>query len=177
MAVTAKMVKELRDMTNKYVDNMLTKVEELLSLPGIGSYTAGAIASIAWGREEPAVDGNVLRVMSRVCGSMAVIDEARVKKAWEEVLRSALQLFGKDLKEGVIAFSGPAMAFSSQDEKFNYPGAFNQALMDLGAGVCLPGSAPLCSGCPLGDFCTARRENLVAELPVRAKKKDRRISY
>ena len=153
----------------KYGGKLPETVKELLSLPGIGSYTAGAIASIACGREEPAVDGNVLRVMSRVNGSLAVIDEPRVKKAWEEILRDALHLYGEAYGEA----AGTERA--SESEKFNYSGAFNQALMDLGAGICLPNGAPLCERCPLMDRCAARREKLILKIPVRAKKKSRRV--
>lgn len=121
--------------------------EELLTLPGIGEYTAGAIASIAFGLPVPAVDGNVLRVFSRLFASSADIANPQVKKDFKELV---LKIQPKDR-----------------------PGDFNQALMDLGATVCVPG-APRCGVCPLEQFCMARRRGMEAELPVKAAAKARR---
>lgn len=121
----------------------------LLALPGIGSYTAGAIASIAFGLPCPAVDGNVLRVVSRVTGCSAGISDTAVKKAWEAELAAVYP-------------AGRA-------------GDFTQSLMETGALVCLPNGAPKCGECPLAYCCTARRENRIDELPVKAPKKERRV--
>jgi len=123
--------------------------DRLLELPGIGEYTAGAIASIAYGQPVPAVDGNVLRVITRLTADRSDIGRPETKKA----IRSAL--------EQII----PAA----------FPGRFNQALMELGALVCLPNGAPLCRQCPLRALCRARREELIDQIPVKEKKKARRI--
>ena len=122
--------------------------EELLKLPGIGRYTAGAISSIAYGKKEPAVDGNVLRIITRLIASHEDILQEKVKRAVEVLLRPIL----------------PDKA-----------GDFNQALMDLGAMVCLPKGAAKCSLCPLQKLCLAYDEGLTQELPYKAPKKSRRI--
>ena len=122
--------------------------EEVLALPGIGDYTAGAILSIAFGQAVPAVDGNVLRVLSRVTGSDDNILEDKTRKHFRAL---TAQLIPQDR-----------------------PGAFNQAMMDLGATVCLPGGEPLCSQCPLQGLCAARAQGRQKELPVRISKTRRR---
>ncbi len=122
--------------------------KELLALPGIGSYTAGAIASIAYGLSEPAVDGNVLRVISRYLGDRGDIRKASVKSAMEEELRAVMP---------------PGRA--SQ---------YNQALIETGALVCIPGGEPKCGECPLGSLCVSRRDGLWKEIPVRSPLKKRR---
>ncbi len=123
--------------------------EELLSLPGIGSYTAGAIASIAYGRKVPAVDGNVLRVVSRLCADSSDILSAQVKKRVEQELSDVMS------KER--------------------PGDFNQAMMELGAMVCLPNGMPKCDSCPLQHLCKANQAGNVLDFPVKAKKKARTV--
>lgn len=120
---------------------------ELVKLPGIGEYTAGAIASICFDEKVPAVDGNVLRVTARLQGSRENVLLPETKKA-----------VGKQLK----ALMPPQ------------PGAFNEALMELGELVCLPNGIPLCGDCPLRELCTAYRDGLTAELPVRIKQTKRR---
>ncbi len=122
--------------------------EGLLALAGVGEYTAGAIASIAFGAPVPAVDGNVLRVVSRLTADEGDIARPETKKR----MRSALQA-----------------VMPRQD-----PGDFNQAMMELGATVCLPNGAPRCEVCPAGGFCRARREERTGQLPVKAAKKARR---
>ncbi len=123
--------------------------EALLALPGVGEYTAGAVASIAFGEAVPAVDGNVLRVASRVANVAENILDTRVKKKFQRWMDAAV----------------PA----------ERPGAYNQALMDLGATVCLPNGEPLCGDCPLAPLCEARRLGVQDQLPVRAKKAPRRV--
>lgn len=122
--------------------------DQLRKLPGIGEYTAGAIASIAFGLPEPAVDGNVLRVCSRLVNSKRNIDDPACRAAIRTALRSV------------------------------YPpgrcSEFTQALMDLGAMVCLP-ATPKCGECPLNGSCRARQAGTAAELPVRKPKANRRI--
>lgn len=122
--------------------------EGLLALAGVGEYTAGAIASIAFGAPVPAVDGNVLRVVSRITGDEGDIARPETKKR----MRSALQA-----------------VMPRQD-----PGDFNQAMMELGAMVCLPNGAPRCEACPAGGFCRARREERTGQLPVKTAQKARR---
>ncbi len=121
--------------------------ETLLTLPGIGSYTAGAIASIAGGEAAPAVDGNVLRVVTRICESRADITKQSVKKEVEADLRQVIP------KE--------------------HPGAFNQAMMELGATVCAPNGAPDCAACPVRQLCLSGADGSWTEIPVKAPKKPR----
>ncbi len=129
------------------------EVSALLRLPGIGSYTAGAIASIAFDVPAPAVDGNVLRVLSRISASRECIDDPRVRGSFENRIRSFLES-----RMGVIR-----------------PGQFNQALMELGAVRCLPNGAPDCEDCPVQELCLARQEGSISQIPVRRSKKARRI--
>lgn len=133
----------------EYSGELPSVYEELLKLKGIGSYTAGAIASIAFGIPVPAVDGNVLRVGKRVAGSFDDISKAKVKKELEEDLKGIMP---KDRA-----------------------GDFNQALMELGAIVCLPGGIPLCSKCPLMHLCKGFKDNTFKQIPVKPEKKQRRI--
>lgn len=124
--------------------------EGLLSLPGIGSYTAGAIASAAFGRPVPAVDGNVLRVMSRLTDNHDDIRSPSVRRGIESQVREL---------------------FPDADEDIRI---FNQALMELGATVCVPNGLPQCGRCPAAAYCLARERGTAAELPIRAPKKERR---
>lgn len=123
--------------------------ETILTLPGIGEYTAGAIASIAFGEKVPAVDGNVLRVVARITGDGSDVLQAKVKAKFRSWLLSV-----------------------QPDDR---PGDFNQALMELGAVVCLPNGAPRCDGCPARAFCAAHLENTWQRLPVKKKKAPRRV--
>ena len=123
--------------------------EELLALKGIGSYTAGAIASIAYDIPVPAVDGNVLRVFSRITEDRQDIMKQSVRRQVEE------KLLGIMPKEA--------------------PGDFNQALMELGAVVCVPNGPARCTECPVAAFCRAYHHGIVDELPVKAPKKKRTI--
>ncbi|MEG2000393.1 MAG: A/G-specific adenine glycosylase [Evtepia sp.] len=122
---------------------------EIRTLSGIGDYTAGAIASIAFGLPVPAVDGNVLRVVSRINGDSDDISTAAMKKKVTQELYDIMPTA--------------------------YPGEFNQALMELGATLCIPNGTPLCEHCPAFDFCVARCTDQTDVLPVRAPKKARRI--
>lgn len=134
-------------VVEKYGGVIPGKYEELLTLPGVGPYTAGAIASIAFGVPVPAVDGNVLRVVSRLLKREEDIARPSVKKQMEEELKEAM----------------PKKA----------PGDFNQALMELGAVVCIPNGAPKCAQCPVAQGCKARAAGVQQELPVKAAKKAR----
>ena len=140
--------KAARAVVKEYGGVMPTTYEELLRLPGIGEYTAGAIASIAYGLRTPAVDGNVLRVLARVSGTDADITLPETKKHFREALARVV----------------PEAA-----------GDFTQSLIELGATVCAPNREPMCEACPLCDCCAAYREGRTDEIPVRAPKKPRRI--
>ena len=120
---------------------------EIVKLAGIGDYTAGAIASICFNEKVPAVDGNVLRVISRVTASRENVLLPETKKAVTQRLFDVM----------------PEQA-----------GDFNEALMELGEVVCLPNGEPNCAECPLSAHCAAFKENLIAELPVRIKRQKRR---
>ena len=123
--------------------------DALRALPGIGDYTAGAIASISFGLAVPAVDGNVLRVFSRLYNDSGVITEPGVKKT----------------------FTARVMEHQPPEKA----GDYNQALMELGALVCLPNGAPLCGQCPLAALCAARAAGTMLELPRKAAPKARRV--
>ena len=123
--------------------------DAIRALPGIGDYTAGAVASICFEAPTPAVDGNVLRVISRVTASAAPIDATATKRAVTQALAAVYP-------EGTC-------------------GAFTQALMELGATVCIPNGAPRCEVCPLAEICQAHKQGVAQDLPVKAKKKARRI--
>ena len=127
---------------------------KLLKLKGIGSYTAGAIASIAYGEKVPAVDGNVLRILTRVSADETDIAKASFKKEVEEKL---CRLMEEVCPEEIT------------------PGTLNQALMELGAIVCVPNGAPLCDACPWKPFCKARKEKKLDRIPVKTKAKARRV--
>ena len=143
------MQKAAKEVVQNYGGELPADYEALKGLCGIGSYTAGAIASIAFQIPEPAVDGNVLRVMKRVAGSFDDITKASVKKELEEDIRVILP---KDR-----------------------PGDYNQALMELGAMICIPNGKPLCETCPLMHLCCAFKEETQAQIPVKPPKKERRI--
>ena len=120
----------------------------LRKLPGIGDYTAGAIASIAFGLPEPAVDGNVLRICARLTCCPDSIGDERVKRIFRDRLRAV------------------------------YPadrcGDFTSAVMELGETVCIPGT-PDCEACPLRTLCAAKRTGTQADYPVMPEKRPRRI--
>lgn len=123
--------------------------EELIKLPGIGSYTAGAIASIAFNIRVPAVDGNVLRVISRVLGDREDIRKASVKSRMESELGAVM----------------PA------DDASRY----NQGLIEIGALVCIPGGEPKCGQCPLASICLTKRNGWWKEIPYKSPGKPRKI--
>ncbi len=123
--------------------------DEIRALPGIGDYTAGAVASIAFGQRKAAVDGNVLRVLSRLRADEEPIDldgcKKRVRRELEEI-------------------------YPEED-----PGSFTQALMELGATVCLPNGVPRCESCPLGDLCRGKED--WTRLPVKSPRKGKRLEH
>ena len=122
--------------------------DALLKLPGVGRYTAGAVASIAYDIPVPAVDGNVLRVLSRLTGDDTDILSPAAKKTAEATLAPLVPTPGA--------------------------GDFTQSLIELGALVCVPGE-PRCSDCPLHLLCEAKRTGREKELPVRLAKTKRRV--
>lgn len=124
-------------------DGFPREYDAIRALPGIGDYTAAAIASIAWRQPYAVLDGNVLRVVARVENDAADIGSPRTRERFREIAQSWL-----DHKD---------------------PGLFNQALMELGATVCLPRN-PLCLVCPLASRCRALERGTVAQLPVKLRR-------
>ena len=129
--------------------------EELIRLPGIGPYTAGAIAAIAFCQPVPAVDGNVLRVLARI---FAVADDIRAESTKTAITAAIADFYRRE------QISDPA-----------FISAFTQALMELGALVCVPNGVPHCEACPLRGDCAAFREQLTDRIPYRSPLKQRRI--
>ena len=125
--------------------------EGLLRLPGVGDYTASAIASAAFGRREAAVDGNVLRVVMRLLDCGADIAEPKVKAAVRAAVQDVMPQAAEDIR------------------------LFNQAMMELGATVCVPNGEPKCESCPARDVCLARKRGTAMALPVKKAKKARQV--
>ena len=141
--------KAARVIVDRYGGQFPADYAAVRALPGVGDYTAGAICSIAFGQAVPAVDGNVLRVYARLCGDGGDITTPQMKRKVTQDLERVIPVHGA--------------------------GAFNQALMELGATVCLPNGAPLCTRCPAKDFCAALAQGRADELPVKAPKRPRRV--
>ena len=138
-----------RQIEADYGGEMPSDYDSLRSLKGIGAYTAGAIASIAFGRREAAVDGNVLRVLTRLTADPSDTGSERFRAEAAARLREIM----------------PTDRCSD----------FNQALMELGATVCLPNGEPRCASCPWETLCLAHKEGRETEYPVKARQKPRRI--
>lgn len=141
--------KAARIMMEQFDGRIPDTVELLKTLPGIGDYSAGAIASIGFGVKTCAVDGNVLRVMARLTADSGNIDDPSVKKRWKAEVQKLLPENGA--------------------------GDFNQALMDLGATICLPNGAPRCTECPVRPLCEADKAGIASLIPEKIKVRDRRI--
>lgn len=143
--------KNLQKAAKIMVDNcqgeMPKTYAELIGLPGIGEYTAGAIASIAYDEPVPAVDGNVMRVITRLLDWKIDILEPKTKKEIQAILQTEMP------KEA---------------------GDFNEGIMELGEVVCLPNGEPLCEKCPLADICQARKNRTTNEVPIRIVKTKRK---
>ena len=137
------------EIVSRFGGEMPNTYDSLITLPGIGEYTAGAIASIAFGEAVPAVDGNVLRVYARLFALERDIRDLAFKK---EVRAALLPQIPKDA-----------------------PDVLNASLMELGATVCLPNGAPKCDACPISTYCEALHQNKTAQLPLIGAKKARRI--
>ncbi len=138
-----------KEVVERYGGVIPSAYEQLRALPGIGDYTAGAIASIAYGTPRAAVDGNVLRVITRLCGDFRDIGSLSVKR---EITAALEQVY-----------------------PIGRCGDFTQSLMELGATVCLPNGAPHCKECPLHEDCIAYLQNCTDELPVKKPKKERQV--
>ena len=137
----------VKDVQENYGGKVPNTPEEISKLRGVGPYTAGAILSIAYGVPEPAVDGNVMRVLSRILSIWEDIAKPKTRKTFEEAVRV------------LISHENPSY--------------FNQALMELGALICTP-TSPSCLLCPVREHCHAFHEGTVTELPVKTKAKKQR---
>lgn len=142
-----------RAMVREHGGRVPSDVEGLKSLPGVGRYTAGAVASLAYGKPEAIVDGNVARVLLRLHGRAVASDDRSVQGwLWD--------------RAGELARAG------------DRPGEVNEALMELGATVCLPGpAAPACGRCPLAGACVALAEGRPAGIPLPKGRPARRAVY
>lgn len=143
------MQKAAQQIMEEYGGEFPHTYEEIRSLTGIGNYTAGAISSFAFGIPKPAVDGNVLRVISRILASEEDIMKQSVRTKIEEALEKVIPP--------------------------DCPSDFNQALIELGAIVCVPNGEPKCEICPVSHLCRAREQGRQMQLPVKKKSKARRI--
>ena len=139
--------KAAQEIVSKYAGVFPKTYDQVLALPGIGEYTAGAVCSICFNAPTPAVDGNVLRVASRILDDATPIDLPAQKKKIQLALQEIY----------------PAQA-----------GDFTQALMELGATVCGPNKKPDCENCPCKAFCLGYARGTAEQLPVKSPKKDRR---
>lgn len=142
------MQKAARVICEKYQNELPDDFNELIKLPGIGTYTAGAIASMAFGQKVPAVDGNVLRIAMRLEASYEDIANSNTTKRVTEELKNIIP---------------------------NRAGDFNQALMDLGSMICIPKGQAKCESCPISKKCLAYRNSLVDDLPVKSAKSKRKV--
>ena len=141
--------KAARQVCEQYGGELPADYQALLRLCGIGAYTAGAIASIAFGLPVPAVDGNVMRVWARLVGCE------------QDILQPAVQKAAREDVAAVIPAESAA--------------EFTQAMIELGATVCVPAGEAKCAACPLQAFCTALAKEKTDVLPVRSKAKPRKI--
>ena len=140
-----------REVVSKYDGKVPKDPKALGELKGIGPYTKGAISSIAFNQPEPAVDGNVMRVLSRILLIKENISEQKVRKRFENIVRE------------LICETNPS--------------SFNQGLMELGALICTPRS-PACLLCPVQEECRAFHEGIQEKLPVKQKnKKQKTVAY
>ena len=137
-------------LMQEYGGRLPEEADELRKLPGIGPYTAGAIASIAFEKPVPAVDGNVLRILARIAACTDDIRDEKTKKHLCSLLSDAFLSLRK-------------------------PSSLTQGLMELGQTVCVPNGSPHCDMCPWNSFCAAHRENLTESIPFRSSLKQRRI--
>ena len=139
--------KAAQELLQRYGGKFPESHNEVLSLPGIGEYTAGAICSICYDLPTPAVDGNVLRVVSRLLNDPTPIDQPAQKK---KIALALAEIYPKAA------------------------GDFTQALMELGATLCGPNRPPDCENCPCKGFCLGKKAGTAPMLPVKSPKKQRR---
>lgn len=139
-----------KEMVETFDGKMPQTIEDILSLKGIGPYTGGAIGSIAFSLPEPAIDGNVMRVYSRLFCLSDDIALPKTRKVFDKYVRETM----------------------SQTE----PGDFNQALMDLGATICTP-TKPSCETCPIKHYCEAKKTDTASSYPVKKKKEKAKPLY
>ncbi len=144
------MQKAARSIMDTHGGVFPTTYEDIRALCGIGDYTAGAIGSFAFDLPVPAVDGNVLRVVARLCA------------------------YGEDVLSPAAKKTITAAVAAAQPRE--HAADFNQALIELGAIVCLPNGTPRCEECPLKDTCRAHAEGVETQLPVRKKAAPRKIT-
>ena len=144
------LLKAARQVVGEYGGDFPGTYDGLLQLPGVGPYTAAAIASFAFGRQVPVVDGNVYRILARYAADATPIDGTAGKKRFAQMAQRAM----------------------GDTEARRY----NQAIMDFGALVCTPRRAA-CPGCPVAGRCGALRKDRVYDLPVKEKKLKRRDRY
>lgn len=137
-----------QEVVERFGGEMPKSYVSLLKLTGIGDYTASAIASISSNEPVPAVDGNAVRVYSRLAGYIECVDTARGKRTIHEIARRCLDA--------------------------ERPGDFNQAIMDLGSSICIPGR-PKCDACPLQFSCACGSEEMAAPLPIKKEKKKQNV--
>lgn len=135
-------------MDQQYAGQFPGTYDEIRALPGIGDYTAGAIASIAFSLKHPAVDGNVLRVMTRLTADGGDISKPATKQRISSLLTGLLP---------------------------DRVGDFNQSLMELGATVCIPNGTPACLICPVREYCLGFSQGSPEDYPVKPKKKARTV--
>ena len=145
-----------------YGGQMPASAADLVKLPGIGPYTAAAISSIAFGEPAPAIDGNLLRVFARLTCYEDSILTPQARKDAAAYFTPRINLTANSTAD-------------TPETAANGPGTYNQALMDLGATICLPNAAPLCEQCPLADYCRAHAEGRETDFPNRPAKTKRTI--
>lgn len=144
-----KMIHCAKDIVEKYNGKFPKEYAKIIALPGIGPYTAGAVLSIAYNMPYPAVDGNVMRVISRQFNIAEDISQGRSRKVFEEKVESLLP----------------------EDRRH-----FNQSLMELGAVICTPQN-PKCNICPVNTFCEANKLQIQNFLPIKTKKIKKKLQY
>lgn len=169
------MQKAAVEVVENYGGQLPADYEKLLKLKGIGHYTAGAVASIAYGIPVPAVDGNVLRVLTRVSADDTDIMKQSFRNEMEALLEELMHGNGDRNEKNVFPWMEDAVNLRAQVYHGNLAGAFNQALMELGATVCVPNGAPLCEECPWENLCEAKKQGLIEQIPVKSKSKPRKI--
>lgn len=152
----ARNLKKCAQVIMKQYDGAIpSSYEELLSLPGLGPYTAGALASIAFGKAVPAVDGNVMRVLARVFENREDVRNSETKKMYENVIRALFE----------------------ENSDPHFVSSFNQGLMELGEVICVPNGKAVCELCPFSSVCLTHKHGTYEEIPFRsALKKRKQIS-